>query len=256
MAWDPQVYLDFGAERTRPAAELLARVGDDAPVRVADLGCGPGNSTALLAARWPNAAIDGVDNSPDMLATAHKSGVDASWVLSDVATWAPDARYDVIFSNATLQWLPGHRTLLPRLLELLVPGGTLAMQVPCNFDQPCHTLIREAAVGKGWAHKFEGARDWWHVLAPQDYFDVLEDRSSFIDMWQTNYIQVLNGEDAVLRWMSGAGLRPYMAVLDEDERVEFLEIYRNRLRAAYPVRRSGRTLYPFRRLFVVARVPA
>ncbi len=253
MAWDPKTYLDFGAERTRPAIDLLARVAGEAPARVADLGCGPGNSTALLAARWRDAAIDGIDNSQDMLAAARNSPVHANWILSDVAQWAPELRYDVIFSNATLQWLPGHRALLPRLMGFLAQGGTFAMQVPRNFDQPCHTLIRAAAIGKSWAHKFEGVRDWWHVLAPEEYFGVLEGCASSIDLWQTNYVQVLRGEDAVFRWMSGTGLRPFAAALDDDERAEFLEIYRDGVAAAYPMRQSGVTLYPFRRLFVVAR---
>jgi len=253
MAWDPKTYMTFGAERTRPAAELLARVPDEAPGRVADLGCGPGNSTALLTARWPDAKVDGIDNSEEMLAEARNSGVNAEWVLADVASWSPRENYDVIFSNAALQWVPGHRELLPRLMGFVAPGGTFAMQVPNNFDEPGHTLIRKAAVGKSWAHKFENVRDWWHVLAPSDYFDVMEGHAAALDIWETRYVQVLSGEDAVLAWMSGTGLRPFAAPLNESEKAEFLEIYGAGLRQAYPMRQSGVTLYPFRRLFFVAR---
>jgi trans-aconitate 2-methyltransferase len=253
MAWDPKTYMNFGAERTRPAGELLARIAADAPVRVADLGCGPGNSTALLAARWPDAKLDGIDNSNEMLADARKSGVDAEWVLADIAQWKPAKACDVIFSNAALQWVGGHAELLPRLMGFVAAGGTLAVQMPRNFAEPCHTLIREAASGKRWAHKFDDVRDWWHVLAPEDYFGVLEGHAAAIDIWETRYVQVLEGEDAVFRWMSGTGLRPFAAALDESERAEFLEIYRDGLRAAYPRRAGGTTLYPFQRLFIVAR---
>ena len=253
MAWDPKTYLRFGAERTRPAGELLSRIEAGAPQRVADLGCGPGNSTALLAARWPRAKIEGIDSSREMLAEARASGVAAEWVEADVSQWSPAQRYDVLFSNATLQWVPDHRALLPRLMGFVAPGGALAVQVPRNFDEPCHTLIRTVAAGKSWEHKFEGVRDWWHVLAPKDYFDALEGHADGIDIWETRYVQVLTGEDAVFRWMSGTGVRPFAAALDKAERAEFLEIYREALARAYPMRDSGVTLYPFRRLFIVAR---
>ncbi len=252
MAWDPKTYLNFGAARTRPAAELLSRVPIEAPARVADLGCGPGNSTALLAARWPQARIDGVDNSREMLEAARGSGVPANWVEADVAGWAPGAPCDVVFSNATLQWIAGHRALLPRLMGYVAPGGALALQVPRNFDEPCHTLIREVACGRAWAQKFEGVRDWWHVLDPAQYYDLLEAQAAAIDIWETTYCQVLEGEDAVFQWMSGTGLRPFAAALDGAERAEFLELYRAAVARAYPRRASGATLYPFRRLFVVA----
>ncbi|MGD0143540.1 MAG: methyltransferase domain-containing protein, partial [Rhizomicrobium sp.] len=151
MAWDPKTYLKFGAERTRPAAELLARIAQEAPAKVVDLGCGPGNSTALLAARWPKADLEGVDNSPEMLEEAKRSGIAARWSEADIATWNSDARYDVIFSNATFQWLPDHKTLLPRLMSHLTEGGTFAFQMPCNFNEPSHTLIRAVADNGPWA---------------------------------------------------------------------------------------------------------
>ncbi len=253
MAWDPNIYLNFGAERTRPAAELLSRVDMETPARVADLGCGPGNSTALLAARWPDARIDGLDNSREMLAEAAKSDVRANWIEANLSDWTADAPYDAIFTNAALQWAPDHAALLPRLFGFVAEGGVFAMQVPRNFDEPCHTLLRDVAKGKPWESKFDGVRDWWHVLTPGDYFGVLESVAAKIDVWETRYVQVLSGEDAVYRWMSGTGLRPFAAALEEGERAEFLEAYRTAMRAAYPMRASGVTLYPFRRLFVVAR---
>jgi trans-aconitate 2-methyltransferase len=253
MAWDPKVYMAFGAERTRAAAELLARIPLDNPARVSDLGCGPGNSTALLAARWPNADIEGIDNSPEMLAEARASGIRASWREGDVSSWSPDTPQDVIYSNATLQWVPDHATLLPRLMSLLAPGGFFAFQVPMNFTEPCHTLIHDVANAGPWAAKLAGVRDFGFVRAPEDYFDILEPEASHIDIWETRYVQVLDGEDAVYRWMSGTGLRPFANALEGEERENFLYEYRERLRAAYPIRASGKTLYPFQRLFAVAK---
>ncbi|MGA7711624.1 MAG: trans-aconitate 2-methyltransferase [Rhizomicrobium sp.] len=252
MAWDPNIYLSFEAERTRPALELLARVPNSSPANVVDLGCGPGNSTALLAARWPHALVEGIDSSPDMLDEAAKSAVRAKWSQADIADWTPQQKGDVIFANAAFQWVADHRTLLPRLMSFLDQNGTLAFQVPCNFDEPCHTLIQAVAREGSWAPKLNGVRDWGHVCAPEDYFSMLEPHATRIDIWETRYLQVLEGEDAVFRWMSGTGLRPFAAALDGAERDTFLAEYKLRLADAYPMRASGKTLYPFRRLFCVA----
>ncbi|HEY2069265.1 MAG TPA: trans-aconitate 2-methyltransferase [Rhizomicrobium sp.] len=253
MAWDPKTYLGFAGERTRPAAELLARVTTEAPHHVADLGCGPGNSTALLAARWPDADLEGVDNSAEMLHEARTSGFKARWTQADVATWAPRAPCDVLFSNATLQWLPDHAALLPHLMTHVAEDGVFAFQVPRNFDEPCHVLIREVANSGPWAAKLKNVRDWWNVLEPEAYFTVLEPNARSIDIWETCYVQVLDGEDAVFRWMSGTGLRPFANALDGAERDAFLAEYKRRVALAYPRRASGKTLYPFQRLFAVAR---
>lgn len=252
MGWDPDVYLKYANERTRPAADLLARVPIDAPARVVDLGCGPGNSTALLAARWPGAAIEGVESSPDMLAKAHASGIRATWTAADIDAWHPAARYDVVFSNAALHWLPEHRTLIPRLMRAVSVGGALAFQMPNNFEAPSHVLMREVAASGSWAPKVEDARTV-HVQSAATYFDILAPLSSSLDIWETTYLHVLEGEDPVLAWVSGTGLRPFVGRLDDREREAFLLAYRQRLRAAYPRRADGKTLLPFTRLFVVAR---
>jgi trans-aconitate 2-methyltransferase len=252
MAWDPKIYMGFAGERTRPAAELLARVPIEAPKRVADLGCGPGNSTALLAARWPDADLEGVDNSAEMLAEARALDFRARWTLADVATWAPPAPCDVIFSNATLQWLPDHPALLPRLMSHVADGGAFAFQVPRNFNDPSHVLIRELAQSGPWAAKLRDVRNIG-VLEPADYFAILEPHTSSIDIWETRYLQVLDGEDAVYRWVSGTGLRPFANALAGAEREAFLSEYKRRVAAAYPRRPSGKTLFPFQRLFAVAR---
>jgi trans-aconitate 2-methyltransferase len=253
MAWDPNIYLKFGAERTRPAAELLARIPTDAPQRVVDLGCGPGNSTALLVERWPHAEVTGLDSSPEMIAEAKASGIKANWELGDVATWQADKPFDVVYSNATLQWIGDHPKLLPHLMKSVADGGVFAFQVPCNFGEPSHTLLYELAANGPWADKLKNRRDRAAVLKADAYFDILEPLSKFLDIWETTYTQVLDGEDAVFHWMSGTGLRPFSNALAGEERDTFLAEYKKRLAKAYPMRASGKTLYPFQRLFAVAR---
>ena len=253
MAWDPKTYLAFGAERTRPAADLLARVPADAPGRVADLGCGPGNSTALLRARWPGAVIEGIDHSPEMLGDAQASGVDAQFTDADIARWEPDARYDVIYSNAALQWVGSHETLMPQLMSFVAAGGYLAVQVPRNFDEKCHRLLRELVAEPRWSARLKEVRDWWNVLEPAHYYDLLAPLSDGLDLWETRYFHALEDEDAIYRWMMGSGLRPFAAALETPLREEFLETYRGRVSAAYPRRADGRVIYPFLRLFMVAR---
>lgn len=252
MAWDPNTYMKFGAERTRPAAELLARIPMEAPKRVIDLGCGPGNSTELLVQRWPDAEIVGLDSSPEMIAEAEVSGMKANFEIGDVATWSPDKQFDVVYSNATLQWISDHKTLLPRLISAVTDGGVFAFQVPCNFGEPSHTLLYELAENGPWAEKLRSRRDRAAVLKADAYFDILEPLSQSLDIWETTYTQVLDGEDAVFHWMSGTGLRPFSNALEGEERETFLAEYKRRLARAYPMRTSGKTLYPFQRLFCVA----
>jgi trans-aconitate 2-methyltransferase len=253
MAWDPNTYMKFGAERTRPAAELLARVPMESPKRVIDLGCGPGNSTELLVERWSDAEVIGLDSSPEMIAEAKASGIKATFDLGDVSTWSPNKPFDVVYSNATLQWVSDHKTLLPRLMNAVAKGGVFAFQVPCNFGEPSHTLLYELAENGPWAEKLKNRRDRAAVLKPDAYFDILEPHAKSLDIWETTYMQVLDGEDAVFIWMSGTGLRPFSNALEGEERETFLAEYKRRLAKAYPMRESGKTLYPFQRLFAVAR---
>lgn len=252
MSWDPKTYLAFASERTRPAAELLSRISCTEPRLVADLGCGPGNSTALLATRWPNAELEGVEPSVAMLAEAKRSGVRARWTNADVATWTPEAPCDVIFSNATFQWLGDHDTLLPHLLALVADGGTFAFQVPRNFDEPSHVLMREVASEESWRSKLSAVRRM-KISPPEHYYALLAPHAHAIDIWDTVYLHALEGDDAVYRWVSGTGLRPFADALKGEEREAFLSAYRARLRDAYPKGADGKTLFPFRRLFVVAR---
>jgi trans-aconitate 2-methyltransferase len=253
MVWNPTVYLTYGDERTRPALELLARLKNENPSRVIDLGCGPGNSTAALAARWPHAHLEGLDSSAEMLALARKTDLRAEWIQADIDTWSARAKYDVIFSNATFQWLGGHRALLARLVSFIEPGGSLAFQVPHNMDAPSHLLMRETAAGGPWATKLKNVREV-AVLQAAEYFDILNAYDAEVDIWETEYLHVLDGEDAVYTWVSGTGLRPFVQALEGGERDAFIVDYKARLNGAYPTRGDGKTLFPFKRLFVVARL--
>ena len=252
MSWDPKIYMAFGDERTRPAAELLSRVTNANPKRVADLGCGPGNSTRLLVARWPNADVEGIESSKEMIADAKASGVKARWTLADVVQWSPSQLYDVIFSNATLQWLDAHQSLLPRLMGYVEDGGTFAFQMPRNFDAPSHVLMREVAASGPWSAKLRDVRKL-NVGEPGFYFDILAKHTASLDIWETTYLQVMEGDDPVYRWVSGTGLRPFAQALEGEEREAYLSKYRRRLREAYPKRADGKTLFPFQRIFIVAR---
>ncbi len=253
MTWNPSAYLAFADERTRPAADLLARVPLDSPAQVVDLGCGPGNSTALLAARWPRANIEGLDSSQAMIDAAKSSGTLADFAVADISAWAPTAAYDLIFSNATYQWIADHRTLLPRLMSFVAAGGVFAFQIPNNQNAPSHSLMRDVAAQWVWADKLANVRGVF-VETASAYFDILKPHAASLDIWTTEYVHVLHGEDAVFTWVSGTGLRPYLDALTEDERAVFTREYKARLNIAYPRRADGTTLFAFSRLFAVARV--
>jgi trans-aconitate 2-methyltransferase len=247
------MYLKFGAQRTRPAADLLARVPLEAPGVVYDLGCGPGNSTALLRARFPDADIVGVDSSAAMLADAEKSGVRARWQIGDFESWAPEAQAELIYANAAFQWSADALELVVRLYGLLAPGGVLAFQVPQNFDQPSHTSIRDAIEAGPWAEKLNSTHQYDPGFARDEgYARALAPLGAHLDIWTTDYLHLLDGPDPVFAWMSGTGLRPFLQALDGPERVDFEADVRARLARAYPPEPEGRTLFPFRRLFVIA----
>ena len=254
-SWNSEQYLKFAAERTRPARDLAAQVDVDAPKRVIDLGCGPGNSTAVLAELWPSAVITGLDNSPAMLAAAQREFPNREWIEGDIATWhAPEgAPFDVVFSNAALQWVPDHRRTFPRLLDSVAPGGALAVQMPASSDATAHRLMRELAASANWRSRFPTAVREWHVHPPEFYYDLLAPRSRRLDLWATDYLHVLESLDAIIEWYRGSGLRPWLEALPTDAaRTEFLGAYRARLVPYFPIREDGRVLFPFRRLFLIA----
>jgi trans-aconitate 2-methyltransferase len=255
LTWEPERYLTFGDQRTRPALDLLARVPLEKAARVADLGCGPGNATALLAQRWPEAAIVGVDHSPEMLAQARATGIRATWVEAEIAAWTPDHPLDLIYSNAALQWLGDHMALLPRLMGQLCAEGVLAVQMPRNSQAPSHAMLRATAKSGPWADRLAAILDWRPVAAPEWYYDLLAPHAQALDVWEAEYLHVLEGDDPVLRWTRSTALRPVLQALKAEQFAAFEAAYAARLRAAYPKRADGRTLFPFRRLFIVAQRP-
>ncbi len=254
--WDPGQYRRFADERARPFFDLVARIGTDAPRSVVDLGCGPGDLTVDLARRWPGAAILGIDSSVEMIAAAGRGekrpGV--SFTVADLRDWQPDAPVDVLVCNAVLQWVPGHLGLLPRWVSWLSGGGWLAFQLPGNFDQPPHAVLREMAASPRWRPLIGEAELTRQAGDLTGYLDVLARTGCQVDAWETTYLHILPGEDPVVEWVKGTALRPVLAVLDDAQTAEFLAEYRDRMRRAYPPRSFG-TVLPFRRAFVVAHSP-
>jgi trans-aconitate 2-methyltransferase len=251
-AWDPDRYLVYADERGRPFVDLLARVQAENPRHVVDLGCGPGNLTALLPRRWPHAQVHGVDASPEMIERARAQGLDAvRFEIGDARSWEPAEPVDVLISNATLQWIPDHLDLLARLVDHVSTGGWLAFQVPGNFGEPSHVIRRELAAEQPYAPYTADAATP-DAFGPEVYLARLLELGCTVDAWETTYLHLLTGEDPVFTWVTGTGARPTLQALPDDLRPAFADELRRRLRAAYPPGPDGVVL-PFRRVFVVAR---
>ena len=256
--WEPGRYHKFTDHRLRPALELLARVPIADASLVYDLGCGSGNVTRSIAERFAAARVVGIDVSSEMLARAAETPARIEWIQADVADWEPEQAPELIYSNAALHWIDDHVTLILRLFRFLAPGGCLAAQMPLSFSMPSHVLMRETLANGGVNGARLGddalasavARKW--VLDAGEYYDLLAPGASSLDIWETEYLQRLEGDDPILEWVEATGLRPILNGLDGAERERFIEVYRERLRAAYPRRAGSHTLYPFRRLFMVA----
>ncbi|AQT78351.1 trans-aconitate methyltransferase [Mycolicibacterium litorale] len=252
--WNPQTYLEFADHRGRPFFDLLARVGAESPRRVADLGCGPGNLTEHLIRRWPRAALEAVDSSPEMVAAARERGIDAH--IGDISAWTPQPDTDVVLSNAALQWVPGHAELMLRWAALLEPGAWIAVQVPGNFEAPSHVAVRELANRPPWSEILGDFifRTAAVVHTPSRYAELLTDAGCSVDVWETTYIHELTGEHAVLDWITGTALTPVRDRLNDEQWRRFRAEIIPMLDDAYPPRPDGRTYFPFRRIFVVAQV--
>ena len=252
-SWDPGQYLRFADQRLRPALDLLAQVGLSAPARVVDLGCGPGNVSSILKQRFPQADVLGVDGSEAMLAKARAAAPDCRFEQGDFSTWTPGGPApDLIYSNAALHWVSGHQSLFPRLVSLLPSGGVLAVQMPAMHDAPLRRLQLEVAAHGPWADLLGDAGFARDILSPGEYYDLLRPLVASLDIWETIYLHVLSGEDAVLQWAAGSSLRPFLDKLPPDMQAGFRSAYAEALRPHYPRRADGATLLPFRRVFVVA----
>jgi trans-aconitate 2-methyltransferase len=258
--WDPGQYLRFGDERSRPFYDLIGRIGATDPDSVADIGCGPGGLTANLARRWPTADVLGVDNSAEMIAAANQVAADANDVtnlrfdLMNAVDWSPVKPVGVIVSNATIQWIPNHEELLARWVDYLAAGGWLAIQLPANYAEPVHVLMRELINSPRWRSTLGEVELTRQSGDPARYLDLLATAGCQVDAWETTYQHVLTGEDPVLNWVKGTGLRPVLTALTPADKPDFLAEYATLLRQAYPQRPYG-TVLPFRRVFAVAHKP-
>ncbi|KFG69047.1 trans-aconitate 2-methyltransferase [Microvirga sp. BSC39] len=251
--WNAGQYLKFEDERTRPAIDLIGRV-PLAKIRSAvDIGCGPGNSTELIVDRYPDARVLGLDNSPDMLAKARVRLPQVAFQEEDIAAWNPDERYDLIFANAVLQWLPNHQRLLAKLASCLEADGCLAVQMPNNLNEPSHRLMRKVAQEGPWAEKLKAASVSREEIGSfEDYYSWLLQAGCSADLWQTTYVHPLADAGAIVEWLKGTGLRPYLDPLSPEEQSGFLDQYHAEIEKAYPAQADGRVLLRFPRHFMVA----
>lgn len=252
MAWSAERYLTFEDERTRPARELLARVPDIGEAPVFDLGCGPGNSTELLVDRFGVSRVCGLDSDDDMLSAARRRLPDTPFLKADLSDWRPETPAGLLFANAVFQWLPDHPALLERLMDDLVPGGALAVQMPDNLDEPSHLMMEESAHAGPWRSSFSESVRRNPLPSAESYYNRLAPKSARIDLWRTTYYHVMTGPDAIVDWVRGTGLRPYLDRVPEEMRADFLADYTARIAGAYPERTDGRVLLAFPRLFIVA----
>ena len=255
-SWDPAVYDRYKAYRDRPALDLMVQIPAElAPSEIWELGCGTGEHAALLKKRHPRARVHGLDSSGEMLEAASRRPDEVDWVQADIAGFHPNVAPDLIFTNAALQWLPGLGALVPRLVETLAPFGVFACQVPLSYDAGWYDALRETAADPRWAARLKQVQGVRPIASPDAWHAWLSPLCDEIDIWLTTYLHVLEGEDPIVDWMSGTGLRPYMQAFGEDdaERLAFVDAYRRRVSALYPHNAEGLTLFPFPRLFVIAR---
>ncbi len=250
--WDPQQYLKFKNERTQPSVDLVARVRIDHPNTIIDIGCGPGNSTQVLYQRWPNAEITGVDNSREMIEKARRDYPHQKWLLADASKLELDRTYDVVFSNAVLQWIPDHDLLIPRLFAIVNPKGSLAIQVPANNESPVHRALLTVSSRGKWSRFISGAERQLTYRTAEYYYNILSPLSSEFDLWEIVYHHVLASQAGMIEWYKGTGMRPFLERLPDDEsRKEFEDEMLTEFKQFYPIQKDGKVLYPFKRIFFV-----
>jgi trans-aconitate 2-methyltransferase len=251
--WNAEHYLKFGDERTRAASDLAARIEVERPKTIVDLGCGPGNSTQILKLRWSESEISGVDNSKEMIEAAKQSFPGQTWNLADIAEWEPVTAMDVVYSNATLQWLPNHSALIRRLFSFVASHGALAFQIPSSTFATVRTLIHEISRSAVWTHRMNASRTALTMESTAFYYDTLATVATRLDIWETEYNHVMESHNSIVDWIASTGLRPFISVLaTAAEREQFVSELRNRVALSYETRSDGKVLFPFRRTFVIA----
>jgi trans-aconitate 2-methyltransferase len=252
-SWSPDEYMRFGDERTRPSVDLASRIAVERPATVIDLGCGPGNSTRVLRQRWPEAHVVGLDSSPEMIDAARADEPLEEWVVSGIEDWTPSAGFDVVFSNAALQWLPDHCALIERLFRAVAPGGALGFQIPSADFAAVRRLIQGIALDGPWTPRMSGPIGELTMEPPGVYYDCLSPHARSVDIWETEYFHVMDSPVAIVDWIASTGLRPFLAALEsEDETRLFVSRLNEMVRDAYRPQKDGRVLFPFKRTFVVA----
>ena len=250
--WNPELYLKFSDQRARPAADLIAQIKLENPSRIIDLGCGTGNSTEQVHARWPKASISGLDSSASMLKQAAERHPDWQWIHSDIDLWEPSAQFDLIFSNAALHWLGDHGTLFPRLFHLVSPGGAMAVQMPNNFHSRAHQAMKRVAEDPRWATLLGNVAEKYGVQPAAFYYERLRKQAAHLDIWETEYLQIMDGPKAVHEWVRSTGMRAYLEKLaNDDQRAEFEQLCLEEIERAYQPNDQGKVLFPFKRIFIV-----
>ena len=249
--WEPQTYLRYADIRFRAGLDLIARIPKLAYSTIYDLGSGTGHLTRILADTFTNSKVIGVDSSPEMLAEARREFPDLTWQQADIRSWNPPDAPDLIYTNAALQWVPDHESLVPALLNKLRAGGVLAMQVPRHFESPSHVGLKELVMQSDWREKLEPLL-LAPIPAPETYWRWLSSHARNLDIWESIYLQVLDGQDPVVNFMRGTALRPFLSALPKDEGEKFLDAFAKRMAVTYPRQPNGQTLFPFRRLFLIA----
>ena len=251
--WNPDLYLKFSDQRARPAADLIAQIRLENPKRIIDLGCGTGNSTEQVHARWSKAEIIGLDSSASMLKQAGERHPDWQWIVSDIESWRPDTRFDLIFSNAVLHWLGNHGELFPRLFHLVAAGGAMAVQMPNNFHSGAHQAMKKVAGDTRWATVLSNVSEKYGVQPVDFYYNTLRKLAGHLDIWETEYLQIMDGPRAVHEWIRSTGMRAYLEKLaNDDERADFERLCLQEMEKVYRPDDQGKVLFPFKRIFIVA----
>lgn len=253
MQWDSDLYLQFKAERTQPSRDLARRIPLERPSKALDVGCGPGNSSRVLADVFPGLRIMGIDSSPEMIAAAKAAHPDMAFRLCDAGKLPAlgEGGFDIVFSNACLQWVPDHPRLIAQMLSLLRPGGALAVQIPMNQREPIHRIIAALAASDAWRTELNGARVF-HTLTQEAYFDILSEKAASFQLWETTYLHRLPSHDAIMEWYKGTGLRPYLSLLSADSAARFEKAVLREVRKEYPVQKNGEIIFRFPRFFFIA----